>query len=735
MYGVNIGGINAPASADYSAAAKGIVQGGQNTAGAISFLGGLAAQTYTAVKDVDMEQKFRANKEAFMQTELTQQIVQGKQATQQAIDQRNKLAAVSEIPGFNTVPAIKGQDTVINQFTTATGALEEAFTQKQISLSRYLGNVQTLTRQWIAQFPGRADEIRQQVGQLTGIKNADDFAYQTFLEQQMNMQQQSRALAIEQAKQEKALQVDTAKRLVEYGEYGDELTAFRAVVSGQASNSIIKVQKLKEADAIKKSIDTQMAVKGIDADQMTNLAGVNAFVSASKSIVENDKQFKPIIDKLQTYKDPNGVWDLAKLSAAKDELIPVVAQLKAAVKNSFEASIIDLRARLTAQGAPNVDQYVQRLVKQQDDFIKSLDSTDSMLAINILESLTTSKQTQLKNALDIADINSKVYSTFKGEKYMQMWFDPAQKEVLKQQFPDTYAMISSTTTSITGAANQAQALLGSKAANFISNTEKSITSNGTIPTSNDITEKKVIAETAEFVGRTAIKKLAMGKESATQEDANAISSYTETALKDRGPRALSMLKDDATLKAAINNMPEGIKAAYLTNVNKSINDVLNPQGQLAAADSIIYITKKVANAVDFPKDKNGNPQSLIKMQVNDSGYVVPVLEANPAYVAPKGLLEGTGPQGKPPTSRTGPPSIPVPKGRPSVATIEGNKAMAEATKNFNNVVTIAATASVTERKAMATRFAEAYNTSGEPSATTNTTAPSSNTKLWWKDTK
>ena len=725
MYSVNIGGINAPSSADYTAASNAIVQGGKNTASALGFLGGLAAQTFTAVKDVDMEQKFRENKEAFTQFERKQQLSQAEQGAQQALEEKKKLIAGGQINKF------KAQDELISKFTTETSRLEDALASKQISLTRYLGNVQALTRQWIAQFPGRADEIRQQVGQMTGIKNADDFAYQTYLEQQMNMQQQTRTLAIEQAKQEKALQVDTAKRLVEYGEYGDELTAFRAVVSGQASNSIIKVQKLKEADAIKKSIDTQMAVKGIDADQMTNLAGVNAFVSASKSIVENDKQFKPIVDKLQTYKDPNGVWDLAKLSAAKDELIPVVAQLKSAVRNSFEASIIDLRARLTAQGAPNVDQYVQRMIKQQDDFIKSLDSTDSMLAINILESLTTSKQSQLKNALEIADINSKVYSTFKGEKYMQMWFDPAQKEVLKLQYPDTYAMISSTTSSIVGAANQAQAILGSKAANFISTTEQSITSNGTTPTSNDVSEKKVISETAEFVGRTAVKKLAMGKESATQEDANAISAYTETALKDRGPRAASVLKDEADLRAAINNMPEGIKAAYLTNVNKAIDNVISPQGQLATASGIVYKTKTVAKAVDMPKDSKGNPQSLIKMQVNNDGYVVPVLESNPAYVAPKGLLEGVTPKGKAPTSRTGMTTMPVPTARPSVATIEGNKAMVDVTKEFNNIITIAATASATERKAMATRFAEAYNTAGEPSATTTSTGNTVTDKNWF----
>jgi hypothetical protein len=548
---------------------------------------------------------------------------------------------------------------------------------------------------------------------------------------QMNMQVQNRTLAIEQAKQEKALQVDTAKRLVEYGEYGDELTAFRAVVSGQASNSIIKVQKLKEADAIKKSIDTQMAVKGVDADQMTNLAGVNAFVSASKTIVQNDKQYEAIIKKIQAYKDPNGVWDLAKLSGAKEELIPVIAQLKSAVRNSFEASIIDLRARLTAQGAPNVDQYVQRLVKQQDDFIKSLDSTDSMMAVTILENLTTSKQGQLKNALEIADINSKVYTAFGGQKYMSMWFDPAQKEVLKERYPDTYTMINNTMSSIVGAANQAQSLLGSKTANFITNTEKSIVTDGTNPTSNDISEKKVISETAEFVGRTAVKKLAMGKEPATQEDANAISAYTETALKDRGPRAVSVLKDDAELKAAINNMPEGIKASYLTNVNKVIENVLNPQGQLATASGIIYKTKTVAKAVDMPKDSKGNSQSLIKMQVNNDGYVVPVLEANPAYVAPKGLLEGVTPKGKAPTSRTGMTTTPVPKGRPSVATTLSNEAIVKATREFNDVVTIAATASATERKAMATRFAEAYNTSGEPSATTTSTGNTTTDKNWF----
>lgn len=725
MYGVNIGGINAPASADYNAAASAIVQGGKNTASAIGFLGGLAAQTFTAVKDVNMEQQLRENKEAFTQFGAKQQLSQAQQATQQAIEEKNKLLAGGQIN------KVKEQDELISKFTSETARLEDALANKQISLGRYLGNVQALTKQWIAQFPGRADEIRQQVGQLTGIKNADDFAYQTYLEQQMNMQVQSRALAIEQAKREQMLMEDDAKRLVKYGEFSSTLDALKAVKSGTANESLERVRRIDQLETGTKAVENDMKNKNVTADQKTSAYGSLAFMDASKAITMNDKQFAPIVSKMAQFKNTDGSWNLAKLAAAKDEITPVVGQLTAAVRNSFESRAEMLRAELIQMGAPNVDEQVKKIYAQGETFIKNLESTDSVLAMNTIDKLIANKRTSLQDAFQSIQASNSVLTAFAGSKFMGMYNDPSQRPALKTQFPEIYNLLESSLNNIQGSSNQVQAMIGSSAAQFITTTEKTISTNGSVPVTSNATQQKQVSEVAEIVGRSAIESLALNKETPTQENANLISGFVETALKDRGPRSASLLKDEAQLKAAINNMPEGIKAAYLTNVNKSIDAVLNPQGQLATASGIIYKTKTVAKAVDMPKDSKGNAQSLIKMQVNNDGYVVPVLESNPAYVAPKGLLEGTRPQGKAPTSRTGMTTMPVPTARPSVATIEGNKAMVDVTKEFNNIITIAATASATERKAMATRFAEAYNTAGEPSATTTSTGNTTTDKNWF----
>jgi hypothetical protein len=729
MYGVNIGGINAPASADYNAAASAIVQGGKNTASALGFLGGLAAQTFTAVKDVDMEQKLRENKEAFTQFGAKQQLSQAQQATQQALEEKNKL--LSGVLDGGQINKIKAQDEIISKFTNETSRLEDALANKQISLGRYLGNVQALTKQWIAQFPGRADEIRQQVGQLTGIKNADDFAYQTYLEQQMNMQVQSRAIAIEQAKREQMLMEDDAKRLVKYGEYSSTLDALKAVKSGTANNALERVRRIDQLETGTKSLENDMKNKGVSADQATSLYGSLAFMDASKAITMNDKQFAPIVSKMAQFKNTDGSWNLAKLAAAKDEITPVVGQLTSAVRNSFEARAEMLRVELIKMGSPNVDEQVKKIYAQGETFIKNLESTDSVLAMNTIDKLIANKRTSLQDAFQSIQASNSVITAFAGSKFMGMYNDPSQREALKTQFPEIYNLLETSLNNIQGSSNQVQAMIGSSAAQFITNAEKSISTNGTIPVTSNAKEQKQISEVAEIVGRSAIESLALNKETPTQENANIVSGYVETALKDRGPRSASLLKNEAQLKAAINNMPEGIKAAYLTNVNNVIENVLNPQGQLATASGIIYKTKTVAKAVDMPKDSKGNSQSLIKMQVNNDGYVVPVLEANPAYVAPKGLLEGVTPKGKAPTSRTGMTTTPVPKGRPSVATTLSNEAIVKATREFNDVVTIAATASATERKAMATRFAEAYNTSGEPSATTTSTGNTTTDKNWF----
>lgn len=703
MYGVNIGGIGAPVSADYNAAASAIAQEGKNTAGAISFLGGLAAQTFTAVKDVDMEQKFRANKEAFMQTELTQQIVQGKQATQQAIDQRNKLAAVSEIPGFNTVPAVKGQDTVITQFTTATSKLEDALADKQISLSRYLGNVQTLTRQWIAQFPGRADEIRQQVGQLTGIKNADDFAYQTFLEQQMNMQQQSRAIAIEQAKAQEAAYMKDAERLVKYGQYSTIVEARRKISSGEAAGSLELVRRMEENDALQKNLKVQLENKGMQGDQKVALYGVKAYTEASRVVYDNKAQFEPIQQKLKTLKNPDGSYNLAKLTMAKEELAPAIAQLKGIVRNSFKANAEQLRYELQQIGSPNVDQEVNKVYAQGENFIKGLDSADGVLTATVIDTLLSS------NRATIQDLNAQITSTaaivqaFGATKFLTQYADPSQHKVLKESSPNIYNILNDSFGTITGASNQLQAMRGSSAVQKIVSMENTIATEGKLPATTDVTDARVADELVRITSESSIALLASGKSEDQAKDANYFAAFAETTLKNRGPALLEAASKGQTYVNAIANMDEGTKAAYLTKVNATIEDTLNPSGQLARGVGIVAETQKLVTQVTGDRDSKGNAPLIIKLTTDAYGTVMPLVEPNPNYTgAAGGVVKGK-------SSRAGGSVTPDIR---AVSSVQAT--MAEQLKNINTWVSSAAAFSDTVRKDMATRFVEAYNAQDIP---------------------
>jgi hypothetical protein len=719
IFGVDVGGPPQVSAADTRSAVSGIEMGGRLAANAISFLGGLAGQTYTAVKDVNMEQQLRANKEAFTQFEAKQQLTQAQQGLQQALEQRGKLASGGQIN------KLKEQDELISRFSNETTRLEDALANKQISLGRYLGNVQALTKQWISQFPGRADEIRQQVGQLTGIKNADDFAYQTYLEREMSMQQQTRALAIEEAKRQAALEEKTAEDLYKNGFYPDRQTALREFRAGKATDAVFAVQRINQLDSTTQVLEKDIKNKNISADQKTAAAGSLAFVNASKTIITNDKQFAPIIAKLPQYKNPDGTWNLAKLGAARDELAPVVGQLTAAVRNSFEASAETLRMELISTGATNVDEKVKQIYAQGETFIKNLESTDSVLAMNTIDKLIANKRLSLKDSFESIQASSQLITAYQGSKFMGMYNDPSQREALKTQYPEVYSLLDTNLKNITGSSNQVQAMLGSSAVQQITNAEKDMSVNGQLPTTTTPAQAKQNSEVAEIVGKSALESLALRKEMPTQENANLTASYVQTAIQDRGPRLNSILKEEATIKAAIDNMPEGIRAQYLATINRHIENVISPQGQLANNVGILSKVRKSASET-IPKDSNGNPQSLIKLQVDANGFITPLVEPNPAYKAPRGLLEGVTPQGKAPTSRTAMTTVPAPSARPSVYSIESNKEFVNVNREINNVVTIAAVASATERKAMAQRFVEAYNNAP------TTSGSSSNDSNWFK---
>ena len=728
MYGVNIGGINAPASEDYNAAASAIVQGGKNTAGAISFLGGLVAQTFTAVKDVDMEQKIRENKEAFTQFDRKQQLSQAEQGLQQATEEKKKLISTGQINKF------KAQDDIINTFIGDTKKLEDALAQKQISLQRYLGNVQTLTRQWIAQFPGRADEIRQQVGQLTGIKNADDFAYQTYLEQQMNMQLQTRTLAIEEAKRQAALEEKTAEDLYKNGFYPDRQTALKEFRAGKATDAVFAVQRINQYNTITDTAEKEIKNSNNDVIKRTNAAGVAAFIDAAKITQISSDEFKPLLAKIPSFYNNDGSVNLVTLAQNNNMLIPYIEKLKANVINGYNARAEQLRFELTQSNvsATNIEENVNKIYTQRDNTIKSLESKDGLVALKTVEKLLVSNRASLQDNLTAVDIENKNLSSAGTQKFMLMYSSPDQIELLKQQFPNVYTLINRGFENMANAQDRARAIYAGAGFKEVLKVEEHITSNGSLPPTNNVEDAKANSEIANILGKSAIRELAEKSIVPTPENARLSAGFIETALKDRGPRLNDALKEEANIKAAIANMPDGIKAEYLANVNKHIENVISPQGQLANNVGVLAKVRKSADAV-IPKDSSGTPQSLVKLQVDANGFITPLIEPNPAYKAPKGLLEGATPQGKKPTSRTGMTTVPAPSARPSMVTVESNKELVNAGREVNNVVTIAAAASATERKAMAQRFVDAFNTvevpaKGEPNAPTKTTTSTTSGK-------
>jgi hypothetical protein len=320
-----------------------------------------------------------------------------------------------------------------------------------------------------------------------------------------------------------------------------------------------------------------------------------------------------------------------------------------------------------------------------------------------------SNRASLQDNLTAVDIENKNLSSAGTQKFMLMYSSPDQIELLKQQFPNVYNLINRGFENMANAQDRARAIYAGAGFQQVLKVEEHVTSNGSLPPTNNVEDAKANSEIANILGKSAIRELAEKSIVPTPENARLSAGFIETALKDRGPRLNDALKEEANIKAAIANMPDGIKAEYLANVNKHIENVISPQGQLANNVGVLAKVRKSADAV-IPKDSSGNPQSLVKLQVDANGFITPLIEPNPAYKAPKGLLEGVTPQGKQPTSRTGMTTVPAPSARPSMVTIESNKELTNAGREVNNVVTIAAAASATERKAMAQRFVEAYNT-------------------------
>jgi hypothetical protein len=247
-------------------------------------------------------------------------------------------------------------------------------------------------------------------------------------------------------------------------------------------------------------------------------------------------------------------------------------------------------------------------------------------------------------------------------------------------------------------------MIGSAAAQQITTTEKEMTTTGTVPVAATPEQAKVNSEVAEIVGRSSLDSMAINKQGATKENANLTASYIQTAIQDRGPRLESIVKDEAKLKAALNNMPDGIKAEYLAVVNKHIDNVISPQGQLANNVGIFASIRKTVENTEWYK--RGNRQQQV-LQVDNNGYITvlgnyggnnllsPVFKTVPALAGFSTLVDAY--------------------------TIGEKQSLLKVRTELNNIVTTAAAASGTDRKAMAQRFADAYNMGLRPDGTTKGT--------------
>jgi hypothetical protein len=658
-------------------AAEASAKGAQATIKGLESMFGM----YVDAAEQQYKQNIEAEKEKFTQFGARQELSQAQQATEAARSERRTLFESGDFEAGSR------QDSVVQSFQTETKRLEQALEAKAIPLSTYLGNVQTLTRKWIAQFPGRADSIRNEVAQLTGIKNADDTAYQSFLKQAQD-KEQAKAAAIE-AEQKRiiAMQEKQADDLYQAGKYKDRVTAFRAVQSGEANEALYHVQRANQAEFVAKAMKTEADTRGFEADKTAAAYGTSAFFDASKAIISNGDRHKALITKLNSFKSPDGVWDSSKLNAAKAELIAPIAEVKATVTKSFEVNAAQLRISLAKQGTPasTIDKQVKIMYDQRDSFIKQLDSTDMFVAASVLDNLLSSNKGEITTSMQIITANASMLNAFKDTRFMSMYADNPKE--LEQRYPETYARIKGSLGAIQGETNKVNALLGSNVGNEINKSAGEIKETGKLPDSATPEDTKVSIEIARFEGKSALANGSRGP--IDDREANSLSAMIEGGMKHRGPALEELYGKIPELNATVRNLPQGTKEKFVENVNTTLTNVLDPQGQFARQEGVFYKLRQLVEASPAPKDTEGNSAYFYQLSVTPAGRVVGTFTPNPDYMG-----------------------APLNRGVADNPTMLGGAEGRNLLEQFNRIIAVGASATEQQVKTLANAFVDSYNNPG-----------------------
>lgn len=557
-YNVDITRNMEPASADPGRAAQAVALKGKAVSDAITIFGDMANDAYQAYQDEKMRQEFEAGKENFFQFEANKEIGQAEELLEAQKQQRRNLVEQGDFGVASQA------DDVLIGLDSEVQRLKQARDAKRISLGDYLARQQSVARKWIAQYPGRADEIRKKADVYSRVSGIADYAEDYYIRQQFNALEASKKAAAEQEDARQKAAMERSKELVKNGYLpgADPYVVAQQYLKGDTEVTSKMVQMdldnsvKRQSEAIQLGIETEKKQMTDKGEKLTGLVGVQAATSALGAIAATREKYKPLMDKIERLKAANGGnLPIAATNELRADFVSFRAEAAGKVNAAFDQASIELSKAL-AGNSSLLTARTEDLNKHRNAILEVVNSQDVGVAASMIENLGKVQAGGMNTYMQLMEATRDLRESYgiSGSTLQGYYSNP---DSFKKQNPALARIIENVAPTIQGAANAINALVGNAAVQDYLRNSYSTNKTGSVPEGLPKDQKEAVLQSAINANPAGQLAAAKGENFERRDEyVGALSAVMSSLLTEspRGPHFQYVARNFGNVKKSLESM-------------------------------------------------------------------------------------------------------------------------------------------------------------------------------------
>lgn len=430
------------ATANPAAAAEAISLKGKALGQAIGFLGGTAYEAYKTFGNQPFEQKMGDVNEAFYGTEATKRIQQGEQLLAGA-----KLSSLTSLEVQGPESGAE-KDAAVQELSDRLKTMKETYAQKRIGLGEFLTRQEALSREWIAKFPGRADEIRQEAARISGVKGIEDITRNTYLKDKFDQAEATGRQAAQAADEMRKQNLERATAIIKGGYLPGAINA------SQVANAIenkdpkaleamdqmdTEVRIARERTALKDQIEVNRLTASEGGKVFTGNLIAWAVTGANEALIKTRAEFAPLVREISELRNNNnGGFSVVDVDTYRSKLAPFQAKATGVINAYYNDAYNQLSSNaLVKQNSADFQARSKELEDSRKTLLEMVNSDDLGVVATMLESIGKVNKDTIASSMQIMQIYNEKLKTF-GIAAPDLFMFLNTPEVFEKKYPAAY---------------------------------------------------------------------------------------------------------------------------------------------------------------------------------------------------------------------------------------------------------------------------------------------------------